>query len=329
MLLACPPRIAFAIAPLASILMLGCAGPKGRWNQAPLKFEPATPEVSWQGGLGYMACPDSGVDLRAAFEGVRAGHIRFSVKARNLRPTRFDLDPREFRLRHPIPPLDSVSRRSDYVFLDDQGEPDTIALVALDPSQQLEVVRRSLDGLEKEKNPYRAENQSLGGAILLGVLEGLTEASTAPKGETEAQARIRKDQEREEREEERRADAEQWNVEHLRALERLRDEESLWRKSALARSTLEPGGSAEGLVVFPMDPRILETTHRWVILDTSKAGQEARTRRDSLESARPFVSVLAAPTGGSPCVLPFLQVRPPLPPTDGNWTDSPPRSHRR
>lgn len=329
MLLAQPPRcIALAVAPLASILILGCAGPKGRWNQAPLKFEPATPEVSWQDGLGYMACPDSGVDLRAAFEGVRAGHIRFSVKARNLRSSKFDLDPREFRLRHPIPPPDSVTRRGEYVFLEAEEEPDTVSLVALDPSQQLEVVRRSLDGLEKEKNPYRAET-SLGGAILLGLLEGLTEASTAPKGETEAQARIRKDQEKREREEKRRADAQEWNDDHLRALERLRDEETLWRKFAMARSTLEPGGSTEGLVVFPMDPRILESTHRWVILDTSKAGQEARARRDSLELARPFVSVLAAPTGGSPCVLPFLQVRPPLPPNDGNWSDSPPRSFRK
>jgi hypothetical protein len=329
MLLAGPSRsVPLAFAALSCILMSGCAGPKGRWNQAPLKFEPATPEVSWQDGLGYMACPDSGVDLRAAFEGVRAGHIRFSVKARNLRSSRFDLDPREFRLRHPIPPPDSVTRRSEYVFLETQAEPDTISLVALDPSQQLETVRRSLDGLEKEKNPYRAET-SLGGAIFLGILEGLTETATAPKGETEAQARIRKDQEKRDLEEKRRADAEEWNDDHLRALERLRDEETLWRKFALARTTLEPGGSTHGLVVFPMDPWILESTHRWVILDTSKAGQEARARRDSLELARPFVSRLALPSGGSPCVLPFLQVRPPLPPNDGNWSDAPPRSLRK
>ena len=309
-----PSRVlSFAAPSLLSILLVGCAGHKGRWTQTPLRFEPASPEVAWRGGLGYVACPDSGIDVEAAFEGVRAGHIRFAVKARNALPSPFDLDPRTYRLLHPLPPSDSVDRSSDYVFLDDPGAFDTLSLAALDPGQQLETVRRSLDDLDKAKNPFHSENQSIGGAILVGLLKGITEATTAPKDETPAQARARRAQEDREEEESRREEAQKWNVEHRRSLERYREEEVLWSRSALARTTLGPGESAEGLVVFRMDPRLAKTTWRWMILDTSAAGRKSKALRDSLETANPFLSRLVVPTGATPCQLPFRQVRSPIP----------------
>lgn len=214
-----------------------------------------TTAVSWEQGRRVVVASSPSCRVRVSYADARGAKVQrdvggtpydqtvemaqFHVSLENLAEDTVEIDPAGF---------DALVRRSGT-----PGGAGVATMASIDREQMVKAARLSKLRVEQQENPYRITGIELVGeglGAVAGILTLFSKQTEEERKENE-ERRERADDDRRRREQERR----DWDARHAEQLESWNGEVSYWSRDVLGRTTLAPGETASGLVVFPFDLR--------------------------------------------------------------------------
>ncbi len=197
---------------IAAILMTGC------FPSRELQLTLLRPTHASDNN-GISTPVDDSCIVSVNYNGISYGYLDFTLDVANNSSGNIVVGPGNCRCIPLYDPLDTATARSP------------VAIPSIDPAERLEYLTRERDRVSNETNPYNN--------LLFAIIHGIAESSNSSLTP-------------EERETQRQKNADEWEINHLREIENIRDQIDFWREEAFWNITLAENARSSKRILFPI-----------------------------------------------------------------------------